>query len=175
MEELQLSRRPTHQVLEGIGVALIASYLYVCLALLVAMLTDLVAHFAKRSPFLAKDWTELLLWLPFGAVTATLWFVAPVGIILGIKLPSRAYSLAPKNAAMRGFTWGALLGCLGGVLIAVAFSLSSGGGLRWSFFGPRLNVIALFVTTMGAYSAVWVSAFAYMYARKAQRESDGTR
>jgi hypothetical protein len=174
MEELELSRRPTHQVLKGIGVALIASYLYVCLALLVAMFTDLVANFVKRSPFLAKDWAELLLWLPFGAVTATPWFVAPVGIILGIKLPSRAHSLAPKNAAMRGFTWGALLGCLGGVLIAVAFSLSSGGGLRWSFFGPRLKAIALLVTTMGAYSAVWVSSFAYVYARKAQREPEGT-
>ena len=166
--------RPTRQVLKAIGVALIASYLYVFSVLLVAMLVEVVTHFTKGSSFLPKEWGELLLVLPFGAVTATLWFVAPVGIILGIKLPSRAYSLAPKNAAIRGFAWGALLGCFGGVLIAVAFSLASGDGLRGSFFGPRLNVIALLVTTMGAYSAVWVSAFAYMYARKAQRESEGT-
>ncbi len=168
MDELELSRRPTRQVLKGIGVALIASYLYGFLVLLVFMVIDVVGHFARGSPFLVKDWTESFLWLPFGAMTATLWFVVPVGVILGIKLPSRAYALAPKNAAIRGSAWGALLGCFGGLLLALVFSLTSGGGLRWSFLGPRLDIIALLATTMGAYSAMWVGAFAYRYARKAQ-------
>lgn len=170
----ELSGRSTRQVLKGIGVALLASYLYLFSVLLVAMLIDLVAHFMKGSSFLAKEWAELFLVLPFGAMIATLWFVVPVGIILGIKLPSRAYALAPKIAAVRGSAWGALLGCLGGVLISLVFSLSSGGGLRWTFLGPRLNVIALLVTTMGAYSAAWVGTFAYKYAKKAQQESEPT-
>jgi hypothetical protein len=174
MGELALSRRPTRQVLKGIGVALIASYLYGFFVLLVAMLMDGVAHFTKGSAFVAKEWAELLLVLPFGAMTATLWFVVPVGIILGIRLPSRAYALAPMNAAIRGSAWGVLLGCVGGLVIPLVFFFASGGDFRSLLpsLGSRLNLIALLVTTMSAYSAAWVGAFAYSYARTAQRESE---
>jgi hypothetical protein len=112
--ELALSRRPTRQILKGIGVALIASYLYGFSVLLVAMLIDVVAHFAKGSSFVVKEWAELLLVLPIGAMTTTLWFVVPIGIILGIRLPSRASALAPMKAAIRGSAWGVLVGCVGG-------------------------------------------------------------
>jgi hypothetical protein len=93
-------------------------------------------------------------------VLITLWFVLPMGALLGAYLPQSMAALNRQMAMTKGFRWGAAFGIVCGVLWATQLSLGD--------FALEMLLwwILLFGGTAGIYSACFVALVGRKYANK---------
>jgi len=127
----------------GMVVAVIASFGYSALVW--------VGMAGIRIPVLASDayWVRI-----------TLWFVLPMGAVLGAYLPQSMAALNRKMAMRKGFRWGAASGIVCGVLWATQLSLSIHAVEMLPWW------IVLFGGTMGIYCACFVALVGHKFANK---------
>ena len=131
-------------VAKGVGFAILAAYGYVLL------LTILSKWWVALNSDGSVSISAALGWAGIGTVFS-LWMTAPLGALLGYLIPTLARRWSLKEALCKGALLGVILGFLGGLLL---FRVAR-----------DLHFVRLY-TTMGLYSAVWVSFFSWRYANR---------